>query len=322
MPLDTLRDLLAEDLEVVDRIIHAYLASDIPLIPLLGNHVIASGGKRVRPMVLLAAARMFGYEGDRHTYLAAVIEFIHTATLMHDDVVDASQRRRTQPTANAVWGSHAPVLVGDFLFARSFQAMIDDGDPRVMEILAATSRKLVEGELLQLQKAADPDIDEADYLRMIDAKTATLFEAAAQLGAVINRRSCSEEHSLAAYGHHLGMAFQLIDDCLDYSASEPAWGKDLGEDLAEGKPTLPTIYALAHADPDRHAVIRRALQGEGGQLLEPVKAAIESTQAIEYTRIIAQKQVEAAKTALNGLPDNAERRALEQLADFVADRGF
>ncbi|MFA9459364.1 polyprenyl synthetase family protein [Thiohalorhabdus methylotrophus] len=306
----------------MDQAIHELLDSDIPLIPLLGNYVIDSGGKRLRPMVLLAGTRMFGYEGDRHTVLAAVIEFIHTATLMHDDVVDAAEQRRTRPTANALWGAQAPVLVGDFLFARSFQAMVADGDIRVLDILATATRELAEGEVLQLQNTHDPEVDEANYLRVVTAKTATLFEAAARLAAVINSRSGEEEEAMAAYGLNLGVAFQLIDDALDYSATAEAWGKQLGNDLEEGKPTLPTIHALAHADHQGRDAIRRALEEEGVALLDPVRTAIESTGAIEYTVQAARERVKAAKDALAGLPETEERRALESLADFVVTRDF
>ena len=322
MAIEELQTLLADDLAAVDQAIHELLDSDIPLIPLVGNYVIESGGKRLRPMVMLAAARMFGYTGRRHHTLAAVIEFIHTATLMHDDVVDDSQQRRTKPTANAVWGAQAPVLVGDFLFARSFQAMVDDGEMRVLAILSGATRELAEGEVLQLQNVHDPDVAEADYLRVITAKTAILFEAAGRLAAIVSGRTAQEEECMAIYGHNLGVAFQLIDDCLDYSATAEAWGKQLGNDLEEGKPTLPTIYALAHADKGERDAIRRALEEEGVALLDPVRAAIERTRAIEYTVQAAQERVATAKEALAGLPDTEERRALEAVADFVVTREF
>ncbi|MFP4614406.1 MAG: polyprenyl synthetase family protein [Thiohalorhabdus sp.] len=322
MAIEQLKSLLADDLQAVDQAIHGLLDSDIPLIPLLGNYVIDSGGKRLRPMVLLAATRMFGYRGERHLKLAAVIEFIHTATLMHDDVVDDAEQRRTRPTANALWGAQAPVLVGDFLFARSFEAMVSDGDMRVLEILSGATRELAEGEVLQLANMHDPEVDEASYLRVVTAKTAVLFEAAARIAAVVSGRPAEEEERIAAYGHHLGVAFQLIDDCLDYSATAEAWGKQLGNDLEEGKPTLPTIHALAHADHQGRNAIRRALEEEGVALLDPVRTAIERTGALEYTVQSARERIETAKESLAGLPDTEERRALEALADFVVTRDF
>ncbi|KPV41426.1 octaprenyl diphosphate synthase [Thiohalorhabdus denitrificans] len=322
MAIEQLKSLLADDLQAVDQAIHGLLDSDIPLIPLLGNYVIDSGGKRLRPMVLLAATRMFGYEGDRHLKLAAVIEFIHTATLMHDDVVDDAEQRRTRPTANALWGAQAPVLVGDFLFARSFEAMVSDGDMRVLEILSGATRELAEGEVLQLANMHDPEVDEASYLRVVTAKTAVLFEAAARIAAIVSGRPAEEEERIAAYGHHLGVAFQLIDDCLDYSATAEAWGKQLGNDLEEGKPTLPTIHALAHTDHQGRDAIRRALEEEGVALLDPVRTAIERTGALEYTVQSARERVDTAKESLAGLPDTEERRALEALADFVVTRDF
>lgn len=322
MPLDTLRNLLDDDLRAVDRAINEYLDSDVPLIPLMGNYVVSNGGKRLRPMVLLATARMYGYEGDRHVRLAAVLEFIHTATLMHDDVVDASEQRRTQPTANAVWGTQAPVLVGDFLFARAFQAMVADGELRVLEIISAATRRLAEGEVLQLQYAHEPDTSEDEYLRVITAKTATLFEAAARLGAVLNDRPQAEEESLATFGRSLGIAFQLVDDCLDYVATAEEWGKNLGDDLAEGKPTLPTLYALGQADATGRDAVHRALAGEGTALLEPVMDAIRDTGAVEYTLDSARAWIRQAKESLAGLPDTEERRALENVADFVVERQF
>ncbi|MEF8982790.1 polyprenyl synthetase family protein, partial [Thiohalorhabdus sp.] len=317
-----LQTLLADDLAAVDRAIHELLDSDIPLIPLVGNYVIDSGGKRMRPMVMLAATRMFGYTGSRHHTLAAVIEFIHTATLMHDDVVDDSQQRRTKPTANAVWGAQAPVLVGDFLFARSFEAMVADGEMRVLDILSRATRDLAEGEVLQLANVHDPDVDEANYLRVVAAKTAVLFEAAGRLAAIVSGRGTDDEERMATYGHNLGVAFQLIDDCLDYSATAEAWGKQLGNDLEEGKPTLPTIHALANANKGERDAIRRALEEEGVALLDPVRAAIERTRAIEYTVEAARERVERAKQALTGLPDTAERRALAEVADFVVSREY
>ncbi len=322
MAIEQLQDLLAQDLEAVDQAIHGLLASDIPLIPLLGNYVIDSGGKRLRPMVLLAGARMFGYGGSRHTRLAAVIELIHTATLVHDDVVDHAEQRRTKPTANAIWGAQAPVLVGDFLFARSFQAMVADGEMRVLEILSGATRELAEGEVLQLQNTHDPEVDEASYMRVVTAKTAVLFEAAARLAAVISGRPRAEEEHMGTYGHNLGVAFQLIDDCLDYSATAELWGKQLGNDLEEGKPTLPTIHALAHADRAGRDAIRRALEEEGVALLDPVRTAIEGTGALDYTAAAARERVEAAKAALGRLPDTPERQALLNVADFVITREF
>jgi octaprenyl-diphosphate synthase len=221
-----------------------------------------------------------------------------------------------------VWGAQAPVLVGDFLFARSFQAMVADGEMRVLDILSTATRELAEGEVLQLQNVHDPEVDEANYLRVVTAKTAVLFEAAGRLAAIVSGRDADDEERMATYGHNLGVAFQLIDDCLDYSATAEAWGKQLGNDLEEGKPTLPTIYALANAEKAEREAIRRALEEEGVALLDPVRAAIERTGAIEYTIRAARERVETAKTALAGLPESEERRALEAVADFVVSREF
>ncbi len=322
MDLDSIRELIAEDLRATDQLILDRLASDVALINQVGHYIIGSGGKRLRPMIVLLAARALGYQEDRHIDLAAIIEFIHTATLLHDDVVDGSEQRRNNDTANAVWGNAASVLVGDFLYSRSFEMMVSVDDMRVMDILSTATNRIAEGEVLQLLNCNDPDTDEANYREVILRKTATLFEAGARLGGVISNASQAEEQALAEYGRHLGMAFQMIDDALDYGASDIDIGKNIGDDLAEGKPTLPLIRAMQMSDPDTRAMLREVIETGGADRVEEVRLAIESSDAITYTSRLANKEAEQAKRALDALPSSAYRTALETLADFSVDRSF
>ncbi len=322
MDLESIRAHVADDLAAVDELIRRRLASDVVLINELGRHIVTGGGKRLRPMVLLLAARACGYGGPHHIGLAAVVEFIHTATLLHDDVVDASELRRGQETANSIWGNEASVLVGDFLYSRAFQMMVEAGSMRVMEILAETTNTIAEGEVRQLLNCHDPDTTEERYLEVIRGKTAKLFEAAARLGAVLAARPDAEETALAEYGLRLGIAFQLIDDVLDYRARPEETGKNLGDDLAEGKPTLPFIHALRESPPERAGALRRALEEGGREHIGTVLDAIEATGAIAYTEARARTEAERAIAALEALPGSPAREALAALARFAVDRTY
>ncbi len=318
--LDDIKQLTAADMRAVDAVIHQRLASDVVLINQLGNYIVESGGKRLRPLLALLAARAYGYEGDRHHLLAAIIEFIHTATLLHDDVVDESDLRRGHETANALFGNAASVLVGDFLYSRAFEMMVDANDMRVMAILANTTNVIAEGEVMQLMNVHDADTSEASYMDVIHCKTAKLFEAATRLGAVLCDRSAEDENAMAAYGMHLGTAFQLIDDVLDYSSDSDAMGKNVGDDLAEGKPTLPLIYAMAQGTAEQSALVRRAIENGGYDLLDQVQDIIQSTGALAYTESVARQEAELARTQLAHLPASEYREALIALADFSVER--
>ncbi|MES9844815.1 MAG: octaprenyl diphosphate synthase [Candidatus Sedimenticola sp. 6PFRAG5] len=320
MDISAIRDLTANDMKAVDNLILHRLQSDVVLINQIGNYIVNSGGKRLRPMIVLLAARSLGYHGDQHIDLAAVIEFIHTATLLHDDVVDGSDMRRSRETANAVWGNAASVLVGDFLYSRSFEMMVDVNNMRVMEILSTATNRIAEGEVLQLLNCNDPDTTEEKYREVILRKTATLFEAGAQLGAVLNGADEAEEQALADYGLHLGIAFQIIDDALDYSSSGDDIGKNIGDDLEEGKPTLPLLRAMDEGTPEQRSALREAIEKGGREYIGVVMEAIESTDAIEYTSRLAAEEADKAKAALEVLPPSSYRSALAALADFAVRR--
>lgn len=320
MEMSAIRELAAEDMKAVDALILNRLQSDVVLINQVGHYIVNSGGKRLRPMIVLLAARALGYQGSQHVELAAVIEFIHTATLLHDDVVDESDMRRNRDTANAVWGNAASVLVGDFLYTRSFEMMVDINRMRVMEVLAHATNLIAEGEVLQLLNCNDPDTTEEKYREVILRKTATLFEAGARLGAVLAGASPEEEQAMADYGLHLGIAFQIIDDALDYSTSSEEIGKNIGDDLEEGKPTLPILRAMQVGTPEQRAALRDIIQKGGREHIETVMAAIESTDAIEYTARLAAEEADKAKQALEAIPDSPFRDALAALADFSVQR--
>lgn len=322
MELDSIRALVRDDMAAVDALILERLRSDVVLVNSVGHYIINSGGKRLRPLLVLLAAGACGYAGRRHVDLAAVIEFIHTATLLHDDVVDDSDLRRGRETANALWGNEASVLVGDFLYSRSFQMMVDVGVMRVMAILADATNIIAEGEVLQLMNCHDPDTTEERYYEVIRCKTAKLFEAAARLGAVLGGRPEAEEEALAAYGMHLGVAFQLVDDALDYSADAGELGKNIGDDLAEGKPTLPLIHVLREGAPEEVAVVRSAIENGGLDRIDAVRAAIASTGAIEYTARSAQQEAGKAVQALEAIPESPFREALAGLARFAVSRTY
>ena len=320
MDFKAIQKLISEDMQNVNNLIQKCLYSDIVLVNQLSHYIIASGGKRLRPMLSLLAARACGYKGDKHINIAAIVEFIHTATLLHDDVVDESDMRRGKETANNIWGNQAAVLVGDFLYSRSFEMMVDVGEMRVMEILAQTTNIIAEGEVLQLLNCNDPDTDEARYLEVIYSKTAKLFEAACQLGAVLAGLSAEEEKAVAQYGIHLGTAFQLVDDILDYSASAAEMGKNVGDDLAEGKPTLPLIIALERSSGEDALLIRTAIEEGGLDKIDKIMAIIKQTKALDYSAQIAKNEVKKANTCLNCLPNTPYKNALESLAWFSISR--
>ncbi|MGH8725606.1 MAG: polyprenyl synthetase family protein, partial [Burkholderiales bacterium] len=289
---------VAEDLARVDALIRSRLDSDVALVRQVAEYLIASGGKRLRPALLLLACGAAGYKGEKRVALAAVIEFIHTATLLHDDVVDASELRRGRDTANEAFGNAAAVLVGDFLYSRAFQMMVELQDMRVMQVLAEATNTIAAGEVLQLMGSHDPEVDEARYLEVIRRKTAKLFEAAARLGAVLSKETALEEN-LATYGRHVGTAFQLVDDVLDYGGE---LGKSLGDDLAEGKPTLPLIYTMHRGTPQQAELVRKAIREGGRGDFERVLEAIRACGALDYARAAAQREAEAAGRAIALLP--------------------
>jgi len=320
--LESIQQLVAGDRAAVDQLIQSSLHSEVELINQLSHYIINSGGKRLRPMLVLLSAKACCYEGNQHIDLAAIIEFIHTATLLHDDVVDGSLLRRGADTANAIWGNQASVLVGDFLYSRAFQMMVELNNMRVMEILSDTTNTIAEGEVLQLLNSRNPDTTEQSYMAANRCKTAKLFEAATQLGAVISQASKEQEQALADFGMRLGIAYQLIDDVLDYSSSPDEMGKNIGDDLSEGKPTLPLIHAMRTGTPEQAQVIRQAIENGDGSSIDAVTAAIKATNAIDYTAQVAQQEAAQAKSALLTLPASPYRDALEQVLDFCIHRTF
>jgi octaprenyl-diphosphate synthase len=311
---------VAEDLRRVDELIAARLESDVALVRKVAEYLVGAGGKRLRPALVLLACAALGYRGEARFKAAAVIEFIHTATLLHDDVVDESQLRRGAPTANAAFGNAASVLVGDFLYSRSFQMMVELDDMRVMRVLADATNIIAAGEVMQLMASHDPQVDEARYLEVIRRKTAKLFEAAARLGAVLARSTPEVEEGLARYGAHVGTAFQLIDDVLDYSGDEAAIGKQLGDDLAEGKPTLPLIHTLRSGNAAEQALVRQAIVAGGRADFGAVLAAIRRCGSLEYARTAAEREAAAAAAALAPLASSEFKRSLLELASFSVVR--
>ena len=312
--------LAAADMDAVNTLIRDRLASNVVLINQISAHIIGSGGKRLRPMLHLLGARACGYRGNGHVLLAALIEFIHTSTLLHDDVVDESDLRRGRKTANAVWGNAASVLVGDFLYSRSFQMMVELDDMRIMRILADTTNRIAEGEVLQLLNIGNADTTEQAYLDVIERKTAVLFSAATRLGAVLAGLPAEQEEALAQYGLDLGYAFQISDDVLDYVSDADTLGKNIGDDLAEGKPTLPVIHAIAHSSPEQAASLRRAIESGGLDSLDNIVDAIRNSGAIEHARARAEHYAQSARAALSALPVSAARDALSLLADYSVNR--
>ncbi|MBK1723396.1 polyprenyl synthetase family protein [Thiocystis violacea] len=320
MDLSTIRHPVAEDSKAVDALILRRLQSDVVLINQIGHYIVNSGGKRLRPLSVLLSARACGYTGERHIDLAAVVEFIHTATLLHDDVVDGSELRRNRETANTVWGNEASVLVGDFLYSRAFEMMVDVGSMRVMDILSHATNRIAEGEVLQLLNTQDPDTDESRYMEVITRKTATLFEAGIRLGAVLADSPPEIEEATKEYGLCLGVAFQLIDDALDYSVDNAELGKNVGDDLDEGKPTLPVIRAMQVGTEAQRTLLRGAIERGGRDQIDAVAQAIASTDAIAYTTQLAQSYAARAKDAIRVLPQSEATEALLLLADFAVSR--
>ncbi len=320
MNIEEIRSLVSDDLAAVDRLIRLRLKSEVALVDQVSTHIIASGGKRLRPLLVLLAARAAGYKGERHIDVAALIEFIHTATLLHDDVVDGSSMRRGQDTANEVWGNETSVLVGDFLYSRAFQMMAELGSLPVMSVMADATNTIAEGEVLQLLNAHDPQTTEARYLAVIYRKTARLFEAGADVAAILAALPKTQREALARYGRHLGTAFQLIDDVLDYRGNAEERGKNLGDDLAEGKPTLPLIYALQHGTTAQQDLIRVAISQGGLSQLAGITEAIEMTGGLEYTARLARVEADAALMAAQLLPPSPYTDALQALAQFTVER--
>ena len=320
MQLKDIRSLVAADLAAVDQEIRRQLASDVALVSQVGDYIVGAGGKRLRPLLVVLAARAAGAADSAHVPAAALIEFIHTATLLHDDVVDDSAKRRGRDTANETFGNPASVLVGDFLYSRAFQMMAALGSPAVIRVMADATNTIAAGEVLQLMNSGDPDTTEIRYMDVIYRKTARLFEAGAQVAAIIAGAPPAVEAALARYGKHLGIAFQLIDDALDYSGNVAELGKNVGDDLAEGKPTLPLIYALRHGAAAETAMIRAAVEQGGTEEQARIRAVVESTGGLDYTARLAEAEVDRALEALAGIPASEYRDALGALARFAVTR--
>jgi octaprenyl-diphosphate synthase len=320
--LDTLRALVEDDWAGVNRVIFRRLGSDVALVNQVAHHIIHHGGKRLRPLAVLLAARACGCETQDHVSAAAIIEFIHTATLLHDDVVDSSGLRRGQQTANSLFGNQASVLVGDFLYSRSFQMMVELREIRVLDTLANATNTIAEGEVLQLMNCNNPDITEADYMEVIYRKTAKLFEAGTRIGAILAGRDKAAEQALVSYGRHIGCAFQLVDDALDYDAKPEELGKNIGDDLADGKPTLPLIYAMSHGSAAERHMIREAIKTGSTQNLTSIQLAIETSGGLAYTAERARDEAKLAVQALDALPSSVYLDGLRGLAQFAVDRRF
>lgn len=321
MDLNRINDLSQADMTAVNTFIYDHLRSDVALVNQLGFYIVNGGGKRIRPLLTVLAARALNYQGEHHVTLAAIIEFIHTATLLHDDVVDESTLRRGKDTANEVFGNQASVLVGDFLYTRSFQMMVSIGQMQVMQILADATNVIAEGEVLQLMNCNDPDTTEDSYMQVIYCKTARLFEAATQLAAVIAEKDEKTVEAMRLYGMHLGTAFQLIDDVLDYAASAEDLGKNMGDDLSEGKPTLPLIHVINQGTDEQKQLVRDAIEHQTGMdNLDAILDAIKQTKALEYATAKAEEESQKAIDAISFLPDSEHKEALVSLAKIAVKR--
>ncbi len=321
MELDQIRSLADSDMQAVNALIQTQVSSDVALINQLGFYIVNSGGKRIRPLITVLAARAVAIDNEQHHTLAAIIEFIHTATLLHDDVVDESTMRRGKETANAVFGNQASVLVGDFLYTRSFQMMVSLKRMRVMEILSDATNVIAEGEVLQLMNCNDPDTSEESYMQVIYSKTARLFEAATLLAAVLTDQSPEIEQAMQDYGRYLGTAFQLVDDIMDYAADSDEMGKNVGDDLAEGKPTLPLLYAMWHGSEEQKTLIKDAIEKNNGMdNLQQILDAMEQTGSLVYTKQQALRAADQAINALAPLPDSQYKQALIGLAHLSVER--
>lgn len=321
-PLEELRALVSDDWASVNRVIFQRLGSDVALVNQVAHHIIHHGGKRLRPLAVLLSARACSSPSKDHIAAAAIIEFIHTATLLHDDVVDNSGLRRGKETANSLFGNEASVLVGDFLYSRAFQMMVELRELKVLEVLANATNTIAEGEVLQLMNCNNPDITEADYMEVIYRKTAKLFEAGARLGAILAGQGQAIEQALAAYGRHLGRAFQLVDDALDYDAKPEELGKNIGDDLADGKPTLPLIYAMNNGSAAERHMIREAVLSGSTQNLTSIQLAIETSGGLAYTASCAEAEADRAVEALDALPQSKYKEGLKGLARFAVKRRF
>ena len=315
-----LNPLITPQFDAVSDYIINNLGSNVPLVEDIGHYIVESGGKRLRPLLVLLSANATQYKGEQHIPLAAIIEFIHTATLLHDDVVDESDMRRGKDTANARWGNPTSVLVGDFLYSRAFQILVEIGSMDIMQVISHATNIIAEGEVLQLLNCKNPDTTEDDYMKVIMGKTAMLFEAATESGAILANAPAAEQEALKLYGRHLGIAFQLIDDVMDYLSSAEEMGKNVGDDLAEGKPTLPLIFAMREGDETQRKLIRKAIRKGGLEDLDPVMAAVTATGAIEYTQNKANEHADLAIQALNALQDSSFKDTLIQLAHLAANR--
>lgn len=321
MILEKINELTAQDMAGVNAAILAQLNSDVQLINQVGYYIVSGGGKRIRPMIAVLAARALQYEGESHLQIAALIEFIHTATLLHDDVVDESDLRRGKATANAAFGNAASVLVGDFIYTRAFQMMTKIGSLKILEVMSEAVNVIAEGEVLQLMNCNDPDTTEESYMHVIYSKTARLFEAAAQCSGILAGATAAQEKALQDYGRYLGTAFQLIDDLLDYSADGETLGKNVGDDLNEGKPTLPLLHAMHHGTPEQAEMIREAIKnGNGRHLLTPVLDTMAACRSLEWTKKRAEQEADKAIAALNAIPDSPYREALIALAHLAVKR--
>lgn len=325
LPLDMysqIRSTVESDFAHVNQFIIEQLHSNVPLVESIGHYIVEAGGKRIRPMLCLLAARCCGTANSKHIELAAVIEFIHTATLLHDDVVDMSSLRRGRPTVNAEWNNPSSVLVGDFIYSRAFQILVNIGDMRIMEIMANTTNQIAEGEVLQLINKHNPDCSEQNYMQVIQNKTAILFEAAANCGAILSGADSATESALKKFGMHIGIAFQLIDDVLDYAGDSDAMGKNIGDDLAEGKPTLPLIHAMEHKSAEQADLIKTCIRSEeiSAEQLSKVINIVRDGDAISYTRAKAEQQAQLALEALSVLPQSEFKSALETMVEFSVNR--
>ncbi|MEX2130822.1 MAG: polyprenyl synthetase family protein [Pseudohongiellaceae bacterium] len=317
---EEIRSVVATDFEAVNRYIVSQLHSDVPLVENIGHYIVAAGGKRMRPVLVLLSARACGIQTNQHVQLATVIEFIHTATLLHDDVVDMSTMRRGRPTANSQWNNPSSVLVGDFIYSRAFQILVGLQNMPIMRIIADTTNKIAEGEVLQLLNKHNVDISETDYLNVIRDKTAILFQAASQCGAILAQADDVTEAAFKAFGMHIGKAFQLIDDVLDYAGDASELGKNVGDDLAEGKPTLPLIYAMHNASDTDARLIRNSLKTNGIDSLEKIIAIVNKSGAIDYTRQLAKTEIDAARICLDPLEDSPFKNALLSMAEMSINR--
>ncbi|SFM60770.1 octaprenyl diphosphate synthase [Marinobacter zhejiangensis] len=320
MTAQRIYDTVAEDFSRVNKLIIRRLSSDVPLVEKIAHYIIESGGKRLRPLLVLLSAKALGYDRDDHLKLAAVIEFLHTATLLHDDVVDTSDLRRGRSTANAKWGNAPSVLVGDFLYARAFEMMVELKSLPIMEVLSHATAVIAQGEVLQLMNVRNPDVSEAQYMEVIHNKTAKLFEASSHAGALLCGAEASQETALRDYGKHLGMAFQLVDDVLDYRGDAETMGKNVGDDLAEGKPTLPLIHAMANSSEKESSLIRQAIRKGGLEQLEQIVSIVDRSGALEYTMDRAREEATKAKDCLQYLPSSPSREALELLTEIAVAR--